>query len=98
MSSTTPQILNDNRITNSGNVVNSYNTVVADKRSQILDWLSPLEPNKRRQDIRTHRLDDGVGDSFLAAKEFLEWRNAEDGSTNSVLFCSGGPGGGKTYL
>ena len=41
--------------------------------------------------MRTHRLD-GVGDSLLVAEEYLEWHDAEDGSSNPVLFCSGGPG------
>ena len=82
---------------NSFNVTNSYNTTYVDENSQILEWLSPLEPRLRHQDVRTRRLD-GVGDWFLQKDEFINWRDDEDGSTMSTLFCSGAPGAGKTYL
>ena len=32
--------------------------MVADEKSEILAWLSPLEPQRRRQDIRTRRIDE----------------------------------------
>jgi len=47
--------------------------------------------------VRADRLD-SVGDWFLATSEFRKWSNEEDGSCERVLFCSGGPGVGKTYL
>ena len=81
---------------NSFNVTNSYNTYV-DENPQILEWLSPLEPRLRHQDVRTRRLD-GLGDWFLRKDEFINWRDGQDGSIMSTLFCSGAPGAGKTYL
>jgi len=82
-------------VTNSYNT--NYNTTYADENPQILEWLSPLEPRLRHQDVRTRRLD-GVGDWFLRKDEFINWRDSEDGSTMGALFCSGAPGAGKTYL
>ena len=79
------------------NVTNSYNTTYADESAQILEWLSPLEPRLRHQDVRTRRMD-GLGDWFLEKDDFINWRDGEDGSTMSTLFCSGAPGAGKTYL
>jgi len=81
---------------NSFNVVN-VNTVVSDEENQIREWLSPLKPQQRHQSVRTDRLDD-VGDWFLDTSEFRKWSNGDYGSLERVLFCSGGPGVGKTYL
>ena len=47
--------------------------------------------------MRTDRFD-GVGDWLLETSEFQEWRSSEDGADKAVLFCSGNPGVGKTYL
>ena len=88
---------------NSGNVTNSYNKtinvnkVIADENPEIMQWLSPLDPRGRNQDVRTERVD-GVGDWLLGTKEFREWRSNEDGADKAVLFCEGNPGVGKTYL
>ena len=48
---------------NSFNPTKSFNNMwnnctVADEKSKILDWLSPREPQRRRQDIRTRRIDE----------------------------------------
>ncbi|RPB05961.1 hypothetical protein L873DRAFT_1796842 [Choiromyces venosus 120613-1] len=90
-----------NSNTNCGNVTKTVNKnisiVAADKRNQILDWLSPLKPQERHSDVSALRLD-GVGTGVLKTPEFAEWRNGEDGSAKPVLFCSGDPGVGKTYL
>ena len=64
---------------------------------QILQWLSPLEPQQRHQGVRTDRLD-GVGNWVLETSEFRKWYDAEDGCVEPVLFCYGNPGVGKTYL
>jgi len=69
---------------------------MSDEDAQIMRWLSPLEPNSRHQGVRTERLG-GIGDWFLETKEFCEW-SSEDGTDKAVLFCSGNPGVGKTYL
>ena len=82
---------------------NSFNTIVniiteidAEGR-QILQWLSPLEPQQRHQGVRTERLG-GIGNWVLETSEFRKWRDAEDGCVEQVLFCSGNPGVGKTYV
>ena len=82
---------------NTNNVWNNY--TVADERSEILAWLSPLEPRIRHQDIRTRRVDE-VGDWLLQAQEYRNWFGGMigGGSNGSALFCYGGPGVGKTYI
>ena len=60
-------------------------------------WLSPLEPKIRHQGGRGDRFD-GVGDWVLETSEFQEGRGGEGGANKAVLFCSGDPGVGKTYL
>ena len=79
------------------NNVTHVNTVISDEDNQIREWLSPLKPNQRHQDVRAERFD-GVGDWFLETSGFQKWGKGEDGSQERVLFCSGGPGVGKTYL
>ena len=82
----------------SGNITNSFNTFnLSDEDRQVMRWLSPLEPNKRHQGVRSERFD-GVGDWLLETREFREWMRSEDGADKAVLFCSGNPGVGKTYL
>jgi len=83
----------------SGNIIGSFNTnlYMPDEDARIMHWLSPLEPNIRHQGVRDDRLD-GVGDWFLETREFREWRSSEGGGDGAVLFCSGDPGVGKTYL
>ena len=95
-----------NNNTNSGNTIESYNNstvynktvnIKSDEDAQIMYWLSPLEPKNRHQGVRTDRFE-GVGDWFLETSEFREWREGMDGADKAVLFCSGNPGVGKTYL
>ena len=89
------------------NINNSFNTnsfnnvwnncIVADEKSEILAWLSPLNPRVRHQDIRTRRVDE-VGDWPLQTHEYRNRfggvRGGESGG--SALFCYGGPG--KTFI
>ena len=87
---------------NSFNSLTSYNIVhvaagLDIERHEILQWLSPLEPQQRHQGVRIDRLD-GVGNWVLETKEFRNWRDAEDGWVGSVLFCYGNPRVGKTYI
>ena len=95
--------INDN-INNSFNI-NSFNNMwnsntAADEKSEILAWLSSLEPQRQHQDIRTRRVNE-VGSWLL---ETQEYRNRfggirEGGSGGgAALFCYGGPGVGKTYI
>ena len=97
MAQKSSQNLNISDNTNCFNNVIHFNTAVSDEDNQIREWLSPLTPHQRHQDVRAERLD-GVGDRFLDTSEFRKWSKGEDGSRERVLFCSGGPGVGKTYL
>ena len=87
--------------TDNGNILNSFNSTYivspADGNLELLLWLSPLEPQNRHQDVRTVRFD-GVGDWLLQTNEFWKWRSSDGGADRAVLFCSGEPGVGKTYL
>ena len=84
--------------TNSFNVQNNY-VVVADDRSPLLTWLSPLEPRLRHRDIQERRVDN-VGEWLLQTDEFRSWHNrsGESEGDKAVLFCYGGPGVGKTFI
>jgi len=57
--------------TNCGNLSGSFNINVSDEDRQIMCWLSPLEPNIRRQGVRAERFD-GVGNWLLETGEFRE--------------------------
>ena len=79
------------------NVSNSF--TVADDRSNILAWLSPLDPKSRHQDIQDRRVE-SIGEWLLQTEEFRSWHTSSgrDQSDNAVLFCYGDPGVGKTYI
>ena|SRR5437879_430003 len=79
------------------NVINNYNNTYVDEEPQVLEWLSLLEPRVRHQNVRTNRVD-GVGKWLLQNDEFINWRDGDDKSDKPILFCSGAPGVGKTYL
>ena len=83
--------------TSSFNVHNNY--VIADDRSQLLTWLSPLDPRLRHRDIQGRRVDN-VGEWLFQTEEFRTWyeRSEEDEGDKAVLFCYGGPGVGKTFI
>jgi len=88
----------------SNNNYGSFNTTyvnysVADDRSNILAWLSPLDPRSRHQGIRDRRIE-SVGEWVLQTREFRSWyAGSEDGeSDGAVLFCYGNPGVGKTFV
>ena len=77
------------------NVHNNY--VVADDQSQLLTWLSPLQPKLRHRDIQERRVDN-VGDWLLRTEEFRSWHDWSGEGDKEVLFCYGGPGVGKTFI
>jgi len=87
---------NSYNVTNSHNIIN-LSQVIADQNPEILRWLSPLDPRRRHQDVRTNRFD-GVGNWFLETRQFQAWRGGEGGADKAVLFCHGNPGVGKTFL
>ena len=82
---------------NSFNVSNNF--TIADDRSNILTWLSPLDPKSRHQDIQDRRVGN-IGEWLLQTEEFRNWQagGAEGESDHAVLFCYGDPGVGKTYI
>ena len=92
---------NNNSCSNNENSFNNnvFNFLAEtdDEGRQILQWLSPLEPQKRHDSVGADRLD-GVGNWVLKTSEFRKWSCAEDGSVEQVLFCYGNPGVGKTYI
>jgi len=75
------------------------NYVVADDRSPLLTWLSPLQPQLRHRDIQERRAG-GVGEWLPQIEEFRRWNegSGEGEGDKAVLFCYGGPGVGKTYI
>jgi len=76
----------------------SNNFTVADDRSNILAWLSPLDPKLRHQDIQDRRVEN-IGEWLLQTEEFRSWNACSERgeSDKGVLFCYGDPGVGKTY-
>ena len=85
---------------NCGNIDNSHDNIYnynSDEDTKIMSWLSPLEPNIRHQGLRNGRFE-GVGNWILGTSEWREWRGSGGGADKAVLFCSGDPGVGKTYL
>jgi len=84
---------------NSLNASYTVNFTVSDDRSNILAWLSPLDPKSRHQDIRNRRIEN-IGEWLLQTEEFRSWGTGSRGdkSDNPVLFCYGDPGVGKTYI
>jgi len=78
---------------------NTINCTTIDERSQLLTWLSPLEPGLRHLDIRERRVEN-VGEWLLETEEFKRWYAGSGGgeSDDAVLFCHGDIGVGKTYI
>jgi len=73
------------------------NVRLSEEAFLIQEWLSPLEPHIRHQDVRNRRLH-GVGDWVLQRNEFESWRKSQDGSGSPTLLCYGDQGVGKTYI
>ena len=100
----TPESLNHNTnfLNNNNNHcfnTNNTNITVTDNRSEILTWLSPLEPKLRHDDLQTRRVRN-VGDWVLQTEEFRSWKSCDGRgeSQKTTIFCSGNPGVGKTYI
>ena len=49
-------------------------TILADDRSPLLAWLSPLEPRLRHWDIQERRADD-VDEWLLQTEAFRSWHD-----------------------
>ena len=85
------------RFNNNINSLNTFNNfTIAEDRSSILAWLSPLEPGLRHQDIQNHRAEN-IGQWLLRSEGFRSWYAGTE-SYNAVLFCYGDSGVGKTYI
>ena len=84
---------------NSLNTIINNNFTIGDDRSNILAWLSPLDPKLRHQNIQDRRVEN-VGEWVLQTEEFRSWRAGRGGGEpdNPVLFCYGDPGVGKTFI
>ena len=84
---------------NNTNTFNVQNNCAADDRSQLLTWLSPLEPRLRHQDIQERRVNN-VGEWLLQTEEFKAWYkgSGEGEDDKAALFGYGGPGVGKTFM
>jgi len=92
-----------------GNVTNSYKSTINmhgktftvnntdDQDNQIKQWLSPLEPRHRHQNVQAGRVR-GVGGWLLERNEFREWSGSQGVPKQAVLFCYGDPGVGKTHI
>ena len=94
-------IVNDStEFSNNGNAFNVWNRdTITDDRSQLLTWLSPLDPGLRHREIQ-ERCIDNVGEWLLETEEFRRWyaSGVGGGGENAVLFCYGHPGVGKTFI
>jgi len=86
-----------NNHTHSNNTVFNIVSRDDDADARVMEWLSPLEPENRHRGVPIDRFD-GIGDWLLETSEFREWMWGEGGAEKAVLFCSGNPGVGKTYL
>ena len=75
------------------------NYTAADDRSQLLAWLSPLDPRLRHGDILERRISD-VGEWLIQTEQFRRWcsLSREGEGDKAVLFCYGDPGAGKTFI
>ncbi|RPA91591.1 hypothetical protein L873DRAFT_297380 [Choiromyces venosus 120613-1] len=54
------------------NVSGNLNVTTPDEGSEILMWLSPLEPRLRHQDIRNRRIEN-VGHWLLDTEQLRSW-------------------------
>jgi len=90
---------NNHNSFNIANIANTFNYTAPDERSEILAWLSPLEPRVRHRDIGARRIE-SIGTWLLETEEFICWHNGtrEGGSYHPTLFCDGNPGVGKSYM
>ncbi|KAF2242113.1 hypothetical protein BU26DRAFT_378226, partial [Trematosphaeria pertusa] len=64
-----------------------------EERRMILSWLSPLSYEARQQQL-LDRHQAGTGSWLLEHEKFQRWRTTK----GSVLWCSGIPGAGKTFM
>ena len=79
-------VQNNNNCFNNTNTFNVQNSYVADDRSQLLAWLSLLEPRLRHQDIQERRVNN-VGEWLLQTEEFKAWyEGSGEGEDDKAVF------------
>ena len=83
--------------TTHNNVSNHF--TVTEARSELLAWLSPLEPRARHKSIEANRIDK-VGGWLLETEQFKRWwgGSRQGEPENATILCYGSPGAGKTYI
>jgi len=84
---------------NTNSILVQNNLTISDDRSQLLTWLSPLDPGLRHSDIQERRVKD-VGEWLIQTEDFERWcgLGGEGEGDKGVLFCYGDPGVGKTFI
>ena len=70
--------------------------VIAARLHTIQKLLSPLEPQKRHNDIKSKRIDN-TGEWIFETEAYQAWI-ANTTPEDSILFLHGMPGAGKTFL
>ncbi|KAI5814522.1 hypothetical protein BZA77DRAFT_250054, partial [Pyronema omphalodes] len=73
--------------------------ILDDELKEVLQWISPLDPMKRHEDLKSKRFE-GTGAWFLKSPKFVTWCRgaASDEGFNPVLACYGDPGVGKSVM
>ncbi|OQE39856.1 hypothetical protein PENCOP_c006G07555 [Penicillium coprophilum] len=74
-------------------VMEIRNIVTLEQYQDILEWLTPLNPDKLQNTLLEKRAS-GSGSWFLESKEFTEWIS----QPKQTLVCPGIPGAGKSVL
>jgi len=92
----------NNNFSNNANSFNVWNNYAfTDDRSQLLAWLSPLEPCLKHRNISERRVNN-IGKWLMQTEEFRRWCGQSEegggGGDTAVLFCYGDPGVGKTFI
>ena len=73
-------------------------TSADDRILGLLTILTPLEPLKRHQDVKSLRTEN-TGIWLLSLESFCEWRDSNAiGDNSRVFYCYGIPGAGKTVI
>ncbi|KAL2282354.1 hypothetical protein FJTKL_10963 [Diaporthe vaccinii] len=62
------------------------------RRSKVVDWISPIDFGNKQRDLLSERVDNISGTWMLSTEQYATW--IRDGGR--TLFCWGMPGGGKT--
>jgi hypothetical protein len=78
------------------NYLSSKVISIAEWRTQLRNFLSPLTPEVRHRDV-SDALTPGTGKWFLEGEAFQQWLTSE-AVKERVLCCVGDPGAGKTGL